>query len=394
MTELLTRPPAAAVSSKSATAQPSSLWWRGSLAALWAVALGVAVLMVTVLIVWATDSRSGAGAGQALRAALQLWLIAHKVPLHLGRETLAVAPLGLTCGLAFLVARAAAVLARSHDVQSPVQLGSVALAVGIPYGVLAAFVAAAATSSVARPSPVAALGAGLLLGCGAAGWGAVRGTGSGAVVLDRLPRWLADGLRGAAASVALLVVAGFALTLGSLGVHASAAADTANLLGGGLIAKFALLAADALLLPNAALTTLGYLSGPGFAVGAGTSVTVAASHVHAMPALPLLAAVPHGGASSAVRATVVVTVLAAGAVLGWRATRMSDSGVWGAVARAAAGAGGAGVLAAALVALAGGPAGSGRMAAVGASPWQVGLALTGELGVVAVVTAAVAGFRR
>jgi hypothetical protein len=39
----------------------------------------------------------------------------------------------------------------------------------------------------------------------------------------------------------------------------------------------------------------------------------------------------------------------------------------------------AGIAVAGLVASAGGPAGPGRMSAVGASPWQVGLSVAGEL---------------
>src|SRR3954466_8481602 len=116
MTELLTRPPAATASAESESSAAGSVWWRGCLAAVWAVAVGVAILVVLVLIVWATDSRSGAGAGQAIRFALQLWLAAHNGPLHVGAATIALAPLGLTLALSFLIARAAAVLARGHDV--------------------------------------------------------------------------------------------------------------------------------------------------------------------------------------------------------------------------------------------------------------------------------------
>src|SRR3954454_1064885 len=116
MTKLLTRPPAATASAVTDSSAIGSVWSRGCLAAVWAVAVGVAILVMLVLVVWATDSRSGAGAGQAIRFALQLWLAAHKVPLHVGTATIGLAPLGLTLALSFLIARAAAVLARGHDV--------------------------------------------------------------------------------------------------------------------------------------------------------------------------------------------------------------------------------------------------------------------------------------
>jgi hypothetical protein len=54
----------------------------------------------------------------------------------------------------------------------------------------------------------------------------------------------------------------------------------------------------------------------------------------------------------------------------------------------------AGVLTAIGVGLAGGPVGPGRMAVVGASPWQVGLATAGEVTAVAALVVAVAARAR
>src|SRR4029078_9625863 len=85
----------------------SSVWGRGAVAALWVTAGGCAGLVVAVLRAWAADSRSGAGAGNAIRTALQLWLAAHRVPLHVEGGTIVLAPLGLTLGLGWVVARSA-----------------------------------------------------------------------------------------------------------------------------------------------------------------------------------------------------------------------------------------------------------------------------------------------
>jgi hypothetical protein len=54
----------------------------------------------------------------------------------------------------------------------------------------------------------------------------------------------------------------------------------------------------------------------------------------------------------------------------------------------------AGALAAAFAFLAGGPAGPGRMTVVGASPWEVGLAVAGEVAVVACGAAGALTWRR
>src|SRR4051794_17499055 len=157
MTELLTRPPLADTPPGDQASRDAALWWRGCLAALWAVALGVAALLVVVLVVWAADSRSGASAAEAIRSALLVWLAAHKVALHTAGGELAVAPLGLTVLVGLLVARAAAVLARGRGVDRPAGVALVAAAVGLPYAVLSSFVAAAAHSSAVAPAPLGAL---------------------------------------------------------------------------------------------------------------------------------------------------------------------------------------------------------------------------------------------
>jgi len=393
MTELLTRPPAA-VADDPAEATPS-LWWRGALGALWAICLGLAVLVVLVLIIWATDAQSGASAGQAMQAALQLWLLAHKVPLHIAGghgqpgATIALAPLGLTLALVLLVARAGAVLARGSRIGDLQGVATVAAAVGVPYGVLAAFVAAAAHGDAVRPSPVAALGAGLLLGTAAAGWGALRGAGHTSDLRAIVPARLHAPIAAGAAALPVLMGAGLVLVLGSLAVHAHTASTLADGLGAGVVATGGLLLLDALLLPNAALAAVGYVTGPGFALGAATSYAQTGVTSTALPSLPLLAAAPQGAAPTGVRVLCLIAIAAAGVVVGWRLRRFPATG-WTAV-RDIAGAGAvAGLMTALAVGLGGGAAGPGRMAVVGASPWQVGLVTAGEVTAVAALVVAVA----
>jgi hypothetical protein len=198
----------------------------------------------------------------------------------------------------------------------------------------------------------------------------------------------------AAAAVVVVVAAAMVVTLAALAAHATAAADIADGLGGGLIAKLALLVLDGLLLPNAAFTVVGYIAGPGFAVGAGTSVSVGGAHVAALPSLPLVAAVPHGPAPAAVRLLVIVVLLLAGGAAGWLVAARDGGSFAAAVGGGLAAGACAGLWAAVLAALAGGPAGDGRMAVVGASAWQVGLVLAAEVGVVAALAAVLLTWRR
>jgi hypothetical protein len=126
-------------------------------------------------------------------------------------------------------------------------------------------------------------------------------------------------------------------------------------------------------------------------VGADTSVSPLGVHLGAVPAFPLLGALPaHGSAPLLALPSVLAPVVAgaAGGVMLIRrlpALRVEDAAGWGFVA----GAGGA-VALAVLAAVASGPVGPGRLAVVGPSAWQVGLAAALEMGLAGAVAAALA----
>src|SRR4051812_32632912 len=389
MTELLTRTTTASRlgdgERESASASGpvfGSVWGRGVVSALWAAALGCAVLLVVVLVAWAADSRSAASAASAIRTALQMWLAPPGVPMPVEGGTIVLAPLGLTLALGWGVARAAAVLARGQQVDDPRGVGVVALAVGVPYAVIATFVAAAAQSPHVRPAPVGALLGGLLLGVLSAGWGAARGVGLVRACWSLLPppvgRTVAAGLFAAGA----LLVGGLLLVVAALSTHAAVAWSDVGTLGGGAVGAGAVVALDLVLIPNAALAAVGYVAGPGFAVGGATTVSVGSVHSGPLPALPLLAAVPHSPAGLVVEVLVLATVVGAGIAAAFVIARIGER-LLRTMLLALAGGAVAGLTVAALVAIAGGSAGPGRMSAVGASPWQTGLAVAAEVAVVA-----------
>jgi len=147
--------------------------------------------------------------------------------------------------------------------------------------------------------------------------------------------------------------------------------------GGGAVASLALA-------PNAVLLGASYLLGPGFAVGTGTVVSPGAVALGPLPAFPLLAALPAAGPTpSWLVGVLAVPVLAAfvGAVRSQRAYAVTayDS----AALRGFGGGLVAALAATVLVALAGGPMGTGRLADIGAS--------TGEVLVAAVASMSLAG---
>ena len=147
----------------------------GLTAAVWAAGAGLVALAVPVLLAWATDSRSGSSATAALRSVGQLWVLAHGGSLTVPGGTLGLTPLGLVALPLVLLGRAGAHAARTatpRDLRADLVLTA---AIGTPYAVLVAVVAAAATGSDVRPAPVQALLAGLVVGLLGAGIGVARG---------------------------------------------------------------------------------------------------------------------------------------------------------------------------------------------------------------------------
>jgi Family of unknown function (DUF6350) len=151
--------------------------------------------------------------------------------------------------------------------------------------------------------------------------------------------------------------------------------------------------------PTAVVWGTSYLAGPGFAVGTGTSVAITGVHLGGVPALPLLAALPSSRDTAAAWPLMVAVTLAAGLVSGvlvdraarreprqpissWR-DLLRIAGLTGAVT---------GLVLGALAAASTGPAGPGRLAHTGPTPWWVALAAAGTTAVV--VAAILAGRRR
>ena len=222
----------------------------------------------------------------------------------------------------------------------------------------------------ARPVPVA-VAAFVLFGCVALTT-LLRGQVT-------LPDHVRAGVRGAAGALGTYVGAGALLVGGSLIMHASTVMQMSRQVGGG-ISGLPILVLSILLVPNAAVAGAAYLAGPGFAVGSGATFTAFSTGHGVLPAFPLLAALPGGdGAPPIVLIWAALTIGTAGSV----AARVSGREHGARGVAVAAGVAGCGM--ALLAWLGGGAVGSGRLHTIGASPWQVGLAVAGEIAVVGIV---------
>jgi len=371
----------------------------GAIAACAAAGIGITVLTLLVLVGWIAAPHAGLGLTGVLRTAALLWLIGHHVGFTLpGVGRIGMLPLGLVLLPGGLLWRAGRWVVRAGGVRKLGHAGYAALALAVPYAMVAAALALASSSARAAPSLPEAVVCSFLLALTAGGLGGARGIAPWNELTGLLPDRLRSLTVGTAAALALLTAAGSLLAAASLAAHLGEFRNVNASLGAGAVGALLLLLAQLAYVPNAITWAISFTLGPGFAFGAGTVVAPTGSALGQLPAFPLLAALPQG-VHSAVPPSLSVAVLAvpyvAGAFGGLLTVRagpvlaLEAAPLWGFACGAITG-----CVLGVMASFAGGPLGNGRLAAVGPSAWQVGLVAALEVGVAAAVTAGVANWLR
>jgi hypothetical protein len=343
----------------------------------------VSFLPVALVMGLAQLAEDAATVGGAARIGLAGWLLGHGVPLQTGAGPLGLPPLALAVLAAWRVARAGVHTSRAIGARhrgSPRQALSVAGAVGLGYGVLGAGAAVIVSTGGGPDVPV--LRAGLTLtvfGALAALIGALRTTGALGVVARRTPPVLRDGLRTGVVAALLMLGAGAGAAGLAVATGGGEASDMIGAYRTGVAGQAGITLVSVAYTPNAAVWSASYLLGPGFAVGTDTAVRTSDVSLGALPAVPLLAGLPHGPVGGLGDALLTVPVLAAMGA-GWlfarralrAAVREREAVGWVRLLGAAAV---GGPVAGAMLGLAalfsGGPLGGGRLAEIGPVGWQV-----------------------
>lgn len=363
-------------------------------AAVGVTVLGLLGLGAAVFVIETLDPTGRLSFGDCLAVAGRLWLLANGGELRLTSGPLVLAPLLLTAVIAWALSRTARASVhldpegRTAGLVVPVVAG-----VHVALTLVLAFLLRSRDAGVGFGRTALAV---VVLAVLAVGWGAARESGLLDAVLDRLPgaarpvlrATLAGGLTAAGLCTAVVAVA--------VAADAHGYAALSGSLGGAGASAVGLLALGILLLPNAAAAALGLAAGPGFAVGAGTVVSVHGVTLGAVPALPLLAALPDTQAVPLVafvsQAIPAIAGLVAGVTLGrW----LSDDDGGSIVAGFCGVLTGVllGVTGAASVWIAGGSLGDGALARVGAPALETGIALALQCGIAAALAAAVTRWR-
>jgi len=371
----------------------------GAIAACASAGTGLAVLTMLALAGWIAAPHAGLGLTGVLRTAALLWLIGHHVGFALpGAGRIGMLPLGLVLLPGALLWRAGRWVVRTGGVTRLRYVGYAALALAVPYAMVAAALALASSSALATPSLPEAVACPFLLALIAGGLGGARAITPRSRLVGLFPGRLRSVTVGTAGALAVLVAVGALLAGGSLALHLREFKAVDATLAPGAVGAVLLLLAQLAYVPNAIAWAISFTLGPGFAFGTGTVIAPTGSALGSLPAFPMLAALPAGVHSAVPPVLSLVVLIApylAGAVGG---LLMARSGPVLALEAAPLRGFACGILTGCVLgvaaAAAGGPLGNGRLAAVGPSGWQVGVVASLEVGVAAAVTAGIVNWLR
>lgn len=371
----------------------------GGLAAVAAAAGGLAVLATLTLVGWITAPHVGLGGGLVgvLRSAGLLWLVAHHVEVTVrGVGGIGLLPLGLVLLPAALIERAGRWMTTEGHVTSLLDVGSAAISIALPYALFTGAVAVASRTPVAAPSLWQAVVTGFLIALLASAFGAARPLGPWRKLAGRVPPRPRSVLLGMLAALAVLTVCGALLSAASLIVHFGAYKHAVAALNPGIAGSVLLLIASLCYLPNSVIWAVAYLLGPGFSFGIGTAVSPSGSALGAIPAFPMLAALPVGDKAAFpawLGFFVLLTPYLAGALAGLMTVRIAPTPsletapLWGLAT---------GSLTAVVIGFcakfSGGSLGAGRLASVGPAGGEVALVAVLEVGVTAALVAGAANW--
>ncbi len=354
----------------------------------WAAFVPAALCVAVAVVIWVVEGRSTGPVLDAVRFAVDGWLLAHGVRLATPGGAVGLAPLVLTALVLRQLFRAGANTARGTGASTPGAAVRIAVTVAVCYTLLAVAAALFGTTGPVGVDPVRAGVVAGVVALVAAGLGAASERGIGAAAVACLPAVVRTGFLAGAAAVGVLAAAG-AFTVG---VRLAATADEVRAVFGayptGWVGALAFAALCVIYAPTLAVWAMAYLVGPGFAVGTGTTVSAANVALGPVPAFPPLAALPPDAANAYGSLLLGVPLLAgllAGVLI---ASGRGRTARWRVTMGAALLAGPvAGVLTGLLAVAGSGPLGGGRLAEVGPSGWEVGAVFGVEVAVCALVGA-------
>lgn len=389
------------------------------------VAIGLAISLVPLTVLWAAQYHLAADWFVFWRASADIWLVGHGVNLTVSLDAQTAATIGLPGAVVpFQVTIAAlgvAVLTAGLGIRTGLRASETpyrvtgAVSAVVAFAALATVVTFTAGSAPVHPSvwqgillPPFVYAVGVLCGFGFAALRAERAERSESAgqpapdARDRppfVPAWtqrIPPMIRDAAAAAfragsgaAAIVIAAAALVLtilifgnygGIIGLYEQ--------LQTGALGGAALTIGQLAFLPNLVIWLASWMIGPGFAIGTGSSVSPIGTELGPLPGLPLFGVIPAGGFTFGLIGILVPIVAGflAAAFLRSRAGSLHDRHGAPGLLVAALGIGiVAGIELGLLAWWSSGALGPGRLHDVGPNPWLVGSIAAAEIAVAAII---------
>ncbi|ETD30307.1 DUF6350 family protein [Williamsia sp. D3] len=263
------------------------------------LAFGTTAITLAILVVIAalTLVAVGDGLGSLPATVASMWLGIHQIPLTIGEVTIGVLPLAPTLLMVAAVARATT---RVTDVDRPhSEVTAVILsAIGGPLLAtilsLAVVMDASTVMTIQSPDALLAFACTFAVHAVGAGIGVGLKWWSTLVVRAGVADWVLKGLRCGVVAVTALMTLGAMVVAVRLVINWSVAGDLLAS-GNGWVGGLGLTLLSILYLPNMVIGAAGALVGAPVAVG-GATVDLFGSQGGQVPPLPVLAALPDGGA--------------------------------------------------------------------------------------------------
>ena len=378
--------------------------------ALLVVAIGVAIPLVPLTILWAAQFGFGPDWAIFWRGAADIWLLGHGVDVTFTLDPTTATALGIAGAgapvkitIALLGFALLTLLLGVRAGERVAETGHRALGeltTLVVFGAASSVVTLTAVNVAARPSiwqgallPTLVFGIGLFLGV--LREGRERGPdAAGTSLRDWIDDWrpqvraaVAGALRAGAAAVALTILVSAVAVALLIAVNYAEIIRLYEALHTEVVGGVALTAGELAFLPNLVIWAASWFVGPGFAIGAGSHVSPLGTALGPMPTIPLLGALPTGELAfgfAGLLVPVVAGFLAGAAVrpILVRALDAADAPhLPGLVVTALGGGVFGGLLLGLLAAVSGGAAGPGRFQQVGPDALAVGLAAALEFAV-------------
>jgi hypothetical protein len=261
-------------------------WLGGVLAGIQGALFSLALVLIPTWVIAASANGAQVSWGQSTGVATRMWLTGFGVPWAVEGVPVTLIPLGVA-GLTVLML-----------VQLARRFASVTWTAGV--AATAAFAATIGVSAAIAWSSADDMGArvaravlvSVALGAPSIAWGLIRQRGAMLAWLDRIPTFVRGGVRlGTAMVAALFLIASVTLVVSTVAAR-HLIAESATSLGVDTAGGVALAFLETLYAPTLVVWMVSWFSGAGYALG-DVIASSAQAPTETIPALPLLASLPH-----------------------------------------------------------------------------------------------------